>query len=32
MFSGSTEKHIVAECYELGADYFIAKLRNWQNG
>ncbi len=25
MFSGSTEKHIVAECYELGADYFIAK-------
>ena len=25
MFSGSTEGHIVAECYELGANYFIAK-------
>ena len=25
MFSGCTEGHIVAECYELGASYFIAK-------
>ena len=25
MFSGSTQEHIVAECYALGANYFIAK-------
>jgi len=25
MLSGSTEEHIVAECYALGANYFIAK-------
>ena len=25
MFSAGTEEHIVAECYELGANYFIAK-------
>ena len=34
MFSGSTQDDIVARCYALGADYFIAKprqLEGWKN-
>jgi two-component system, response regulator len=34
MFSGSTQDDIVAQCYALGADYFIAKpprLEGWKS-